>query len=288
LKRKIRLATILGTWQSTLTNFRYISKEWKNNCEEERLLGVSLTGSMDNPLLNGSSGVGASDSGLADCLTSLRKEAVKTNKSLAKELKIPQAAAVTCVKPSGTVSQLVNSASGIHTRHAPYYIRTVRASTRDPLCQMMIDKGFPCEPDVMKPESSMVFSFPVKSPENSVFREDKSAIDQLELWLTYQRHWCEHKPSVTISVQENEWVGVGAWVYENFDEICGVSFLPFSDHTYKQAPYQDCTQEEYNSLLEKMPKDIDWTDLSNYEQEDNTVGSQTLACTGAACEIVDL
>jgi len=288
LKRKIRLATILGTWQSTLTNFRYISKEWKNNCEEERLLGVSLTGIMDNPLLNGSSGVGASDSGLADCLTSLRKEAVKTNKSLARELGIPQAAAVTCVKPSGTVSQLVNSASGIHTRHAPYYIRTVRASTRDPLCQMMIDKGFPCEPDVMKPESSMVFSFPVKSPENSVFREDKTAIDQLELWLTYQRHWCEHKPSVTISVQENEWVGVGAWVYENFDEICGVSFLPFSDHTYKQAPYQDCTQEEYNSLLEKMPKDIDWTDLSNYEQEDNTVGSQTLACTGAACEIVDL
>ena len=288
LKRKIRLATILGTWQSTLTNFRYISKEWKNNCEEERLLGVSLTGIMDNPLLNGSSGVGASDSGLADCLASLRKEAVKTNKSLAKELGIPQSAAVTCVKPSGTVSQLVDSASGIHTRHSPYYIRTVRASTRDPLCKMMIDKGFPCEPDVMKADSTMVFSFPVKSPENSVFRKDKTAIEQLELWLTYQLHWCEHKPSVTISVQEDEWVSVGAWVYENFNEICGVSFLPFSDHTYKQAPYQDCTQEEYNSLLEKMPKDIDWTDLSNYEQEDNTVGSQTLACTGAACEIVDL
>jgi len=225
---------------------------------------------------------------LADRLTSLRKEAVKTNKSLAKELGIPQSAAVTCVKPSGTVSQLVDSASGIHTRHSPYYIRTVRASTRDPLCKMMIDKGFPCEPDVMKADSTMVFSFPIKSPENSVFREDKTAIEQLELWLTYQRYWCEHKPSVTISVQEDEWVSVGAWVYEKFDEICGVSFLPFSDHTYKQAPYQDCTQEEYNSLLEKMPKNIDWSDLTNYEQEDNTVGSQTLACTGAACEIVDL
>ena len=284
LKRKIRLATILGTWQSTLTNFRYLTSDWKNNCEEERLLGVSLTGIMDNSLLNGSGGM----ADLSTCLAGLRKVAVKTNKDLAAEIGIPQSAAVTCVKPSGTVSQLVNSASGIHTRHSPYYVRTVRASVKDPLCKMMIDRGFPCEPDVMKPDSTMVFSFPHKSPENSVFREDRTAIEQLELWLTYQRHWCEHKPSVTISVQEDEWVSVGAWVYENFDEVCGVSFLPFSEHTYKQAPYQDCTQEEYDNLLAKMPNTIDWSDLVNYEQEDNTAGSQTLACSGTVCEVVDL
>lgn len=284
LKRKIRLATILGTWQSTLTNFRYLTTEWKKNCEEERLLGVSLTGIMDSSLLNGSGDM----ADLSACLDGLKKVAVKTNKDIAADIGIPQSAAVTCVKPSGTVSQLVDSASGIHTRHSPYYIRTVRASTKDPLCKMMIDKEFPHELDMMKPDSTMVFSFPVESPKESVFREDRSAIEQLELWLTYQRHWCEHKPSVTISVQEDEWVSVGAWVYENFDEVCGVSFLPFSDHTYKQAPYQDCTQEEYESLLARMPKQIDWSDLVNYEQEDNTAGTQTFACSGTACEIVDL
>ncbi len=284
LLRKIKLATILGTWQSTLTDFRYISKEWSNNCEEERLLGVSLTGIMDSPVLNGSNGMDH----LSDDLSSLRNEAVKTNKEWAKKLKIPQSAAVTCVKPSGTVSQLVDSASGIHSRHNPYYVRTVRANVKDPLCQMMVERGFPYEPDVMKPDTTMVFSFPVKSPPNATFRQDKNAVEQLDLWLIYQRYWCEHKPSVTISVKEDEWMSVGAWVYENFEEVCGVSFLPFSDHTYKQAPYQDCTQDEYNILLAKMPKDIDWSDLVNYEQEDNTAGSQTLACSGTSCEVVDL
>jgi len=225
---------------------------------------------------------------LSDDLSSLRNEAVKTNKEWAKKLKIPQSAAVTCVKPSGTVSQLVDSASGIHSRHNPYYVRTVRANVKDPLCQMMVERGFPYEPDVMKPDTTMVFSFPVKSPPNATFRQDKNAVEQLDLWLIYQRYWCEHKPSVTISVKEDEWMSVGAWVYENFEEVCGVSFLPFSDHTYKQAPYQDCTQDEYNILLAKMPKDIDWSDLVNYEQEDNTAGSQTLACSGTSCEVVDL
>jgi len=284
LKEKVRLATILGTWQATLTNFRYLSSEWKNNCEEERLLGVSLTGIMDNDLMNGRKGKEI----LESTLKSLREVAIETNKQLAKKFNINQSAAITCVKPSGTVSQLVDASSGIHARHAEHYIRTVRADIKDPLCKFMIDEGFPAEPDVMKPEHTMVFSFPVQAPKGCVVRTEMTATEQLEHWLLYQRHWCEHKPSVTVTVKEHEWMEVGAWVYKHFDEVSGVSFLPHSDHNYRQAPYQDCTKQEYKELLKKMPKDVNWEKLSDYEKEDNTSGSQTLACSGGACEIVDL
>ena len=282
LARKVRLATILGTWQSTLTNFKYLSSEWERNCKEERLLGVSMTGIMDSELTNGKKG------NLEKLLTTLKTEAIIQNKTTAKSIGINESVAITCVKPSGTVSQLVDAASGIHARHNPYYIRTVRADVKDPLCIFMKEKGFPCEPDVMKPEHTMVFSFPMKTPKNAVFRTDMTALEQLNLWLTYQRSWCEHKPSVTISVKENEWMEVGAWVWEHFDEVSGVSFLPFSDHTYKQAPYQDCTEEEYKELLKALPKDIDWAELGDYEKEDNTAGTQTFACSGNSCEVVDL
>jgi len=284
LKEKVRLATILGTWQSTLTNFRYLSSEWKNNCEEERLLGVSLTGIMDNDLMNGKKG----EKLLVETLQTLRDVAIETNKQLAKKLKINQSAAITCVKPSGTVSQLVDASSGIHARHNPYYIRTVRADIKDPLCIFMKEKGFPCEPDVMKPDHTMVFSFPVKAPDGCIVRTDMTAIEQLEHWLLYQKHWCEHKPSITVTVKEHEWMSVGSWVYEHFDDVSGVSFLPHSDHSYRQAPYQDCTEKEYNELSALMPVNVDWTELSNYEKEDNTAGSQTMACSGNSCEIVDL
>jgi len=282
LARKVRLATILGTWQSTLTNFKYLSSEWERNCKEERLLGVSMTGIMDSELTNGKKG------NLEKLLTELKTQAIVQNKMSAKKIGINESVAITCVKPSGTVSQLVDAASGIHARHNPYYIRTVRADVKDPLCIFMKEKGFPCEPDVMKPEHTMVFSFPMKTPKNAVFRTDMTALEQLNLWLTYQRSWCEHKPSVTISVKENEWMEVGAWVWEHFDEVSGVSFLPFSDHTYKQAPYQDCTEEEYKELLKALPKDIDWAELGDYEKEDNTAGTQTFACSGNSCEVVDL
>ena len=282
LARKVRLATILGTWQSTLTNFKYLSSEWERNCKEERLLGVSMTGIMDSELTNGKRG------DLNKLLTELKTGAIIQNKKSAKSIGINESVAITCVKPSGTVSQLVDAASGIHARHNPYYIRTVRADVKDPLCIFMKEKGFPCEPDVMKPEHTMVFSFPMKTPKNAVFRTDMTALEQLTLWLTYQRSWCEHKPSVTISVKENEWMEVGAWVWEHFDEVSGVSFLPFSDHTYKQAPYQDCTEEEYKELLKALPKDIDWAELGDYEKEDNTAGTQTFACSGNSCEVVDL
>jgi ribonucleoside-diphosphate reductase alpha chain len=284
LKEKVTVATILGTLQSTLTNYKYLSKEWKMNCEEERLLGVSLTGIMDNPIMNGSRGKDV----LAATLEELKKVAVETNKQWAEALGINQSAAITCVKPSGTVSQLVDSASGIHARHNPYYIRTVRADNKDPLCRFMIDAGFPNEPDVMKPQHTTVFSFPMKSPEDAIFRYDMTAIEQMELWKIYQIHWCEHKPSVTISVKEHEWMEVGAWVYENFDNISGISFLPFSEHTYRQAPYQDCSKEEYEEFLTKMPENVDWSKLSEYEAEDYTSGAQELACTAGVCEVVDL
>ena len=225
---------------------------------------------------------------LASTLDSLKKVAVDTNKEWSKRFKINQSAAITCVKPSGTVSQLVDASSGIHARHAEYYVRTVRTDIKDPLCKFMMDKGFPAEPDVMKPEHTMVFSFPVKAPKGCVVRTKMTAIEQLEHWLIYQRHWCEHKPSVTISIKEHEWMSVGSWVYEHFDEISGVSFLPYSDHNYRQAPYQDCTKQEYNKLLKKMPENVDWNELSDYEKEDNTAGSQTLACSGNSCELVDL
>ena len=281
LKNKVEVATILGTLQSTLTTFPYLRKIWQKNTEEERLLGVSMTGIMDHNLL---SKCVDSERWLED----LRIHAVSVNQEMASKLKIQQSAAITCVKPSGTVSQLVDAASGIHTRHNPYYIRTVRGDKKDPLTQFMIDQGIPCEDEINSPDTTVVFSFPKKAPENAVCRKDLSAIDQLKLWLLYQRHWCEHKPSVTISVKDHEWMEVGAWVYKYFDEISGISFLPFSDHTYDQAPYQDCSKEEYEALLNTMPAKIDWSALSAYEKEDNTKGSQTLACSGNACEIVDI
>ena len=280
LSRKVRLATILGTFQSTLTNFKYISKPWKDNCEEERLLGVSLTGIMDSTLTNGK------DVDLKARLDKLRHVAVRTNEKYAEHIGIATSAAITCVKPSGTVSQLVNSASGIHARHNPYYIRTVRGDKKDPLTKMMIDVGFPHEDDVMKPDSTVVFSFPIKCDENAVFRSDMTAIEQLELWKTYQMHWCEHKPSVTISVKEHEWMEVGAWVYDNFDYMSGVSFLPHSEHIYAQAPYQDTDEAGYNELLAQMPKDVDWNKLSEYEVQDMTTGSRELACAAGGCEII--
>ena len=280
LKEKVRIATILGTFQSTLTNFKYVSNVWKKNCSEERLLGVSLTGIMDNPLTNGK------QKGLDKLLEELKEVAVETNKIWAKKLGIPRSVAITCVKPSGTVSQLTDAASGIHARHNPFYIRTVRGDKKDPLTKMMTDAGFPVEDDVMNPNHTAVFSFPMKVDKHSVFRTDMNAIEQLELWLTYQKHWCEHKPSVTISVKEHEWLEVGAWVYENFDWMSGVSFLPFSEHSYKQAPYQDCDNNQYKELLNKMPKNVDWSMLGEYEKSDMTIGSQELACSAAGgCEI---
>jgi len=279
LLEKVKLATILGTFQSTLTNFKYVSKDWKKNCIEERLLGVSLTGIMDNKWTAGKL------PGLDVLLENLKKMSVDTNKEWSEKLKINQSAAITCVKPSGTVSQLVDSASGIHARHNPYYIRTVRGDKKDPLTKMMVEEGFPAEDDVMKPNDTTVFSFPIKCSPDAVFRQDLTAIEQLELWKTYQVHWCEHKPSVTISVKEEEWIEVGAWVYKNFDLMSGVSFLPYSEHTYKQAPYQDCNEKEYKHLLNKMPTSVDWNKLSEYEKSDMTVGSQELACSAGSCEI---
>ncbi len=282
LERKVKLATILGTIQSTYTKFPYLRKVWTTNTEEERLLGVSLTGIMDNPLMT------SANKGLEKTLEHLREIAVRTNTTWANRLGIPTSAAITCVKPSGTVSQLVDSASGIHARHALHYIRTVRGDNKDPLTQMMKDQGIPNAPCVMKPDSTTVFSFPMRSPRKAVTRNDMTAIEQLETWLTYQRHWCEHKPSVTVTVRSNEWMEVGAFVYKHFDEMSGVSFLPHSDHTYQQAPYQDCTKDDYNKLSKIMPKSIDWSRLSEYEQEDNTVAMQTMACSGDVCEIVDI
>ena len=282
LKEKVRLAAILGTWQATLTNFRYLSKEWKNNCEEEALLGVSLTGIMDNAYTNGNKDK------LPELLNELKQIAIDTNKEVSKNIGIKQSAAITCVKPSGTVSQLVDASSGIHTRHSPYYIRTVRGDKKDPLCQFLVEKGIPYEDDLTKPHHTWVFSFPIKSAENAICRNDKSALEQLEFWKLYQEHWCEHKPSVTITVKEDEWVEVGAWVFKNFDMISGISFLPYSDHSYKQAPYQECNEKDYLLMLGKMPKQINWDELSDYEVEDNTRGSQEYACTGDKCEIVDI
>lgn len=282
LERKVRLATILGTIQSTMIKFPYLRKVWQNNTAEERLLGVSMTGIMDNPLMT------KKNKGLNKTLEHLRSVAVSTNAEWAELLGIPASTAISCVKPSGTVSQLVDSASGIHARHSHYYVRTVRGDNKDPLTQFMIDRGIPNEPCVMKPDSTVVFSFPVKSPEKSVTRNDTSAVEQLELWLAYQRHWCEHKPSVTITVRDEEWMDVGAFVYQYFDEMSGVSFLPHSDHSYQQAPYQEIDKKAYKALLAEMPTSIDWSELSDYESEDNTVSMQTMACSGDSCEIVDL
>jgi len=294
LKRKVRLATILGTFQSTLTNFKYLRKIWKDNTEEERLLGVSLTGIMDHPVLSGMEykhgdyKVNGFTS-LPSTLTNLKNEAILVNKNLAKDLGINQSVSITCVKPSGTVSQLVNSASGIHPRHAPYYVRRVRGDNKDPLTEFLRDSGVPVEVCVYKPESTVVFAFPIKADEKTkVFRDTYSALQQLNIWLLYQTYWCEHKPSVTIYVKEHEWMAVGAWVYENFDKLSGISFLPYDGGSYSQAPYEDITEDQYKELVSKMPKQIDWSRLSEYEKEDTTISSQTYACTGEVCEVVDI
>ena len=281
LKRKVRLATILGTAQSTFTKMPYLRKIWHDNTAEERLLGVSLTGIMDNLLLS-------KNVDSKRWLSEMKQVAIDTNFEYANKMGIPVSAAITCVKPSGTVSQLVDSASGIHARHSQYYIRTVRGDNKDPLTQFMKDSGIPAEACVMKPDSTTVFSFPTKSPAGAVTRNDMTALEQLELWKTYALVWCEHKPSVTITVRDEEWMAVGAWVYENFDICSGISFLPHSDHTYAQAPYQDIDRETYETLKEQMPSTIDWTALSLYEKEDTTTGGQTLACTAGACELVDI
>ena len=282
LERKVKLATILGTWQASLTHFPYLTSEFKKNCQEEALLGVSLTGILDNEMLR------ANNKNTEEVLTKLRKASIDVNKDWAKKIGINPAAAITCVKPSGTVSQLTDSASGIHPRHSSYYVRTVRADRKDPLCQMMMDMKFPHEPCVMKPDTTMVFSFPVRSP-GSITRNDITAIEHLEIWLTFQRHWCEHKPSITITVKENEWMEVGAWVYRHFDEISGISFLPHSDHSYRQAPYQECSLEDCSALEQVLPTSVEWSKtLVSYEKEDSTSGTQQYACSGDKCEIVDL
>ena len=283
LKEKVEIATIFGTLQSTLSDFRYLTKQWKDNTEEERLLGVSLTGIMDNFILSGGA---FNQAVLKSLLVNLKDHAIETNKKWAELLGVNQSTAITCVKPSGTVSQLVDSASGIHPRYSPYYLRTVRADKKDPLCDMMIDKGFHAEDDVMKPNDTKVIYFPMRSPVESVMRDAKSAIEQLEIWKTYQLYWCEHKPSITVYVKEEEWLQVGAWVYENFDVMSGVSFLPHSDHSYKQAPYQEVDKKTYQEWLTKTPRNINWMDLTKYEKEDTTTSSKELACTAGACEIV--
>jgi ribonucleoside-triphosphate reductase len=292
LARKVRLATILGTIQSTLTDFQFLSEEWKKNTEEERLLGVSLTGIMDSSILNGKTKeVEVFDNGsgkivtveLPEVLEKLRSIARETNEEFAKQLGTPPSVAITCVKPSGTVSQLVDSASGIHSRHAPYYIRRIRMDKKDPIYTFLKDQGVQVEDEVFRPDSTAVFSFPMKAPEGAITRDDMTAIEQLELWLIYQRHWCEHKPSVTITVKDNEWPEVGAWVWKYFDEISGVSFLPHSNHTYVQAPYEDLNKEQYESLMSIQPTNFSWEGF--VEESDNTEGSQTLACVGGSCEI---
>lgn len=278
LKRKARLATILGTFQSTLTHFPYLRKVWQKNTEEERLLGVSMTGILDNALLNN-----PDSPKLEGILNELKAVCVATNGIMAEHLGIPASAAITCVKPSGTVSQLTDSASGIHARHAEYYFRRVRGDKKDPLTQHLIDAGVTAEPCVMKPEQTVVFTFPKKAPQGAMLRKDLTAMQHLKLWLAYQRHWCEHKPSVTISVSEHEWPEVGAWVWKHFDEMSGVSFLPYDGGSYRQAPYEDCTKEQYEALLATTPSTIDWNSL--IEMDDNVEGVQTLACTAAGCEI---
>jgi ribonucleoside-triphosphate reductase len=282
LERKVRLATILGALQSTFTDFRYLSAQWKKNCEEERLLGVSITGIMDHPTLAGRDGV----TRLRALLSSLKAVAIETATEWSEKLGINLAAAITCVKPSGTVSQLVNSASGIHARYADFYIRTNRLSKNDPVAQLLYMQGIPCEDELLHPDSTWVFSYPIKSPEGSVTRHAMNAIEQLELWLAYAEEWCEHKPSITVYVRDDEWMEVGAFVYKHFDKMSGVSFLPTSEHTYQQAPYQEIDEDEYNRLVAEMPEEIDWSLLEHLEKEDQTEGMKELACVAGACEIV--
>lgn len=283
LKHKVGIAAILGTLQATLTKFSYLSKGWRDNTAEEALLGVSLTGILDNKMMS------TNDETLKKVLNDLRDHAVATNKQWANAIGINPSAAVTCVKPSGTVSQLVDAASGIHTRHSQYYLRTVRGDNKDPITAFLKDSGVYWEADVMRPEHTSVFYFPIKSPDNCMIRDDLTAIQHLELWKTYQDEWCEHKPSVTISVKEHEWMAVGSWIWDHFNSVSGVSFLPHSEHSYRQAPYQEITESEYLQWLKEHPEPtINWSGLSKYEQEDNTSGSQTYACSGSSCELVDL
>ncbi len=285
IERKVELATILGTWQSTLTDFKYLRKIWKDNTEEERLLGVSLTGQFGHKFMSGKEDLVA----LEAFLTTLREKAREVNREESGKIGIPESAAITCVKPSGTVSQLVGVSSGMHPWHSPYYVRTVRGSKGDPISTFLKEVGIPVEDDVMKPNETYVFSFPVMAPEGAIVRNVLTAIDHLIIWLVYQRAWCEHKPSITVSVKEDEWMEVGAWVYKNFDEVSGISFLPHSEHTYKQAPYQEILKEEYDVLVAKMPSNIRWEDLSFYETEDGTSTNATLACSSDGnCELVDI
>ena len=282
---KVRLATILGTWQSTLTDFKYLRKIWKDNTEEERLLGVSLTGQFGHKFMSGKNDLVA----LEAFLMTAREHARSSNSEEASKIGIQESAAITCVKPSGTVSQLVGVSSGMHAWHSEYYIRTVRGSKADPISIFLKEVGIPTEDDVMKPNETYVFSFPVKAPEGAITRNDLTAIEHLNMWLVYQRAWCEHKPSITVSVKEEEWMEVGAWVYKHFDECSGISFLPHSDHSYKQAPYQEITKEEYEDLVSRMPASIRWEDLSFYETEDGTSTNATLACSSDGnCELVDI
>jgi ribonucleoside-diphosphate reductase alpha chain len=289
LMRKVRLATILGTMQATLTNFRYLSEEWKKNTEEEALLGVSLTGIMDNHLTSANLGKGLDRvEELKKALESLRVHAVEVNKEWASNLGINQAAAITCVKPSGTVSQLVDCSSGIHARYAKYFIRRVRCDKKDPLAKLMLDQGFPMEIDAYKPDHQVVFSFPMAVPKGSITADNLMALDQLDMWLIYQNYWCEHKPSMTVYIQESEWMRVGAWVYDNFDAVSGIAFLPYEKHGYAQAPYEPVSKQEYEALLAKMPPDVDWSLLKNYEVDDTSINHKEYACTGGACELVDV
>ena len=283
LQKKIELATILGTIQSCFTDLKGLGRQWVKNTEEERLLGVSLTGILDNAML-----ANKTKDSLPALLSNLRLTAVNTNRKWSDLLNIEASAAITCVKPRGTVSQLVDAASGIHPRHSEYYIRTVRADKKDPLTLFMTEAGFPVEDENKKPETTAVFSFPVKAPKGAITRHDMTAVEHLDIWNIYAEHWCEHKPSITVSVKEDEWLEVGAFVYKNFSTMSGVSFLPMSEHIYEQAPYQDCTKKEYEELLKRMPKSIDWKKLGEYERDDNTISSQTFNCVGDFCEVVDL
>ncbi len=281
IREKIGIATIIGTWQATLTDFKYVSKQWSENCKEEALLGVSMTGIMDNPLTNGSQG----KKKLISLLQDMRQNATNINKYYAELLGINPAGAITCVKPSGNTSQLVDSSSGIHARHSRYYSRGVRVSIDDPIAKFMIEKGFPYEPDHTKPLNTLIFYFPVKSPDKCITRTDKTTIEQMELWMIYKDHYCDHNPSTTINVKEHEWIDVGAWVFKHFDKISGIAFLPFSEHSYKQAPYEECSHSEYLHAVKNMPEDVDWAELSKFESDDNTTGTQELACTSGTCEM---
>jgi ribonucleoside-diphosphate reductase alpha chain len=284
LERKVRLATILGTVQSSLTNFKYLRKIWRDNCEEERLLGVSLTGQFGNSLLSGQSGTEE----LARSLDILREAAIETNERYAKKLGINVSTAITTVKPSGTVSQLTESSSGMHPWYGDYYFRTIRADNKDPLTQFMKDIKIPNEPDVMAPDTTTVFTFPQAAPEGAVTRNDMTAVEHLEIWKVYKTHWTEHNPSITINVKDEEWIEVANWVYKNWEYVGGISFLPYDSGVYKQAPYQDISETDYRQWSADMPKAIDWSWLSDYETEDMTVGSQSLACVAGNCEVVSV